>query len=523
MATLLFLILSLTLLLSCSASFDLPLCLSTGISNHDCNALAKADLQGTLSFIGNQIDQVSTDFGGIIHQKPKLLFTPKSTKDVCTMILEVGSSHNLTLAPRGNGHSTGGQAQALNGVVMNMSNLKGFTIGAEESYVDAGAGELWVDLLRFTLNHELAPSSWTDYLDLTIGGTLSNAGISGQTFRFGPQIKNVLELEVVTGLGERLICNQEMNRDLFNGVLGGLGQFGVITKARILLQRAPHRVRYIRVVYAKVEDFVRDQVRLVSLPKGHTFDYIEGFILANENTIDGWKSVPFSSNQTFNSTLIPQESGPILYCLELGFNYFNYTSNPTLEQSIEELMRGLGYIRGLEFVIDLSYFDFLYRVHAAEVAQRSSGSWLRPHAWLNLFLPQKSIMQFDTHVFRTMLNNGVGGPVLVYPVNSTMWDPEMSAVFPEEEEIFYAISVLRSLDADQPITVLESQMKENSEIINICRRLDLKCKKYLGRFESTEEWKEHFGSNKWELFTKRKSVYDPKHILTPGQSIFMRN
>ncbi|ERN11569.1 hypothetical protein AMTR_s00022p00164550 [Amborella trichopoda] len=115
------------------------------------------------------------------------------------MILEVGSSHNLTLAPRGNGHSTGGQAQALNGVVMNMSNLKGFTIGAEESYVDAGAGELWVDLLRFTLNHELAPSSWTDYLDLTIGGTLSNAGISGQTFRFGPQIKNVLELEVVTG------------------------------------------------------------------------------------------------------------------------------------------------------------------------------------------------------------------------------------------------------------------------------------------------------------------------------------
>lgn len=69
----------------------------------------------------------------------------------------------------------------------------------EEMYVDVWGGELWVDVLKKTLEHGLAPKSWTDYLYLSVGGTLSNAGISGQAFHHGPQISNVLELDVVTG------------------------------------------------------------------------------------------------------------------------------------------------------------------------------------------------------------------------------------------------------------------------------------------------------------------------------------
>ncbi len=67
------------------------------------------------------------------------------------------------------------------------------------AFVDAAGGELWIDVLKATLKHGLAPRSWTDYLYLSVGGTLSNAGVSGQTFRHGPQISNVLQLEVVTG------------------------------------------------------------------------------------------------------------------------------------------------------------------------------------------------------------------------------------------------------------------------------------------------------------------------------------
>jgi len=55
-------------------------------------------------------------------------------------------------------------------------------------------------VLHATLERGLSPVSWTDYLYLTVGGTLSNAGISGETFRFGPQISNVFEMDVITGM-----------------------------------------------------------------------------------------------------------------------------------------------------------------------------------------------------------------------------------------------------------------------------------------------------------------------------------
>jgi cytokinin dehydrogenase len=66
--------------------------------------------------------------------------------------------------------------------------------------VDASGGDLWINILHETLKYGLAPKSWTDYLHLTVGGTLSNAGISGQAFKHGPQINNIYQLEVVTGI-----------------------------------------------------------------------------------------------------------------------------------------------------------------------------------------------------------------------------------------------------------------------------------------------------------------------------------
>lgn len=50
---------------------------------------------------------------------------------------------------------------------------------------------------------------------------------------------------ILTGKGELVTCSKEKNSELFNGVLGGLGQFGIITRARIALEPAPQRVIYI--------------------------------------------------------------------------------------------------------------------------------------------------------------------------------------------------------------------------------------------------------------------------------------
>ncbi|KAL0425673.1 UNVERIFIED_CONTAM: Cytokinin dehydrogenase 6 [Sesamum radiatum] len=257
----------------------LCLCSSSVVSS--LNAL---HVQGQFSFDGNEF--AANDFGNQFHFLPSAVLHPKKVSDIAATIKHVwqmGPASGLTVAARGHGHSLQGQAQAPQGIVINMESLSGQEMQVHRGkfpYVDVPAGELWINILHECLKYGLAPKSWTDYLHLTVGGTLSNAGISGQAFRHGPQISNVHQLEVVTGKGEVVVCSEEKNADLFHAVLGGLGQFGIITRARISLEPAPKMVKWIRVLYSDFSTFARDQEHLISAE--NTFDYIEGLVIVNK-------------------------------------------------------------------------------------------------------------------------------------------------------------------------------------------------------------------------------------------------
>ncbi|KAL6984652.1 Cytokinin dehydrogenase 3, partial [Sarracenia purpurea var. burkii] len=213
------------------------------------------ELHSRLRVDDRATESAATDFGNIVHAKPAAVFYPSSVDDIVALVkLSYNSAVPFGVAARGRGHSVRGQATAQNGVVVEMTSLTQYCGGCGNGsgdrisrnpsagfYADVGGGELWIDVLSSTLKHGLAPVSWTDYLYLTVGGTLSNAGISGQSFRCGPQISNVYEMDVVTGKGEFVTCSKHMNSDLFYAVLGGLGQFGIITRARIALDIAPNR------------------------------------------------------------------------------------------------------------------------------------------------------------------------------------------------------------------------------------------------------------------------------------------
>ncbi|XP_052202915.1 cytokinin dehydrogenase 5 isoform X2 [Diospyros lotus] len=207
--------------------------------------LLRLGVDGRLSQDPSDVKRASGDFGGLSRAEPLAVFRPESAEDVTRLVRAAyESAHGFTVSARGHGHSINGQAQTANGVVIEMSSGKRAPppwVSEKSRFVDAWGGELWIDVLKSTLEHGLAPKSWTDYLYLSVGGTLSNAGISGQAFNHGPQISNVYELDVVTGKGELLTCSEEQNPELFQAVLGGLGQFGIITRARIALEPAPQR------------------------------------------------------------------------------------------------------------------------------------------------------------------------------------------------------------------------------------------------------------------------------------------
>lgn len=174
--------------------------------------LQNLDLAPRLHFDPDSIESASSDYGNIVHENPAAVLYPSSVDDILNLIkFSYNYSVPLTVAARGHGHSIRGQAMAYNGAVIDMMRLRdhknetGITISNSPSlgfYADVGGEQLWIDVLHATMEHGLAPVSWTDFLYLSVGGTLSNAGISGQTFRYGPQISNVYEMDVITGMYE---------------------------------------------------------------------------------------------------------------------------------------------------------------------------------------------------------------------------------------------------------------------------------------------------------------------------------
>lgn len=85
------------------------------------------------------------------------------------------------------------------------------------------------------------------------------------------------------------------------------------------------------------------------------------------------------------------------------------------------MTQGLKFVPTFMFEKDVSYEQFLNRVHDDELFLRSQGLWDVPHPWLNLFVPASRISDFDEGVFKGIIlkQNITAGLVLIYPMNKT--------------------------------------------------------------------------------------------------------
>ncbi|KAF0915966.1 hypothetical protein E2562_000601 [Oryza meyeriana var. granulata] len=395
--------------------------------------------------------RASADFGNLsVSARPAAaVLYPSRPADIAALLrVSCARPVPFPVSARGCGHSIRGQASAPDGVVVDMASLgrhgaraggARLAVSVEGRYIDAGGEQLWVDVLRASLAHGLTPVSWTDYLHLTVGGTLSNAGISGQAFRHGPQISNVQELDVITGVGEMVTCSKEKVPDLFDAVLGGLGQFGIITRARIPLAPAPARARWVRFVYTSAAALTADQERLIDVDRhggedgsavGGLMDYVEGSVHLNQGLVEDWRTQPppppsssrsfFSNADDARIAALAQETGGVLYFLE-GAIYYGGAAGPSaadVDKRMEVMLQELQYQHGFAFSQDVTYAEFLDRVHDGELRLRAVGRWDVPHPWLNLFLPRSRVLDFASNVFHSILHRSTAmGPILIYPIN----------------------------------------------------------------------------------------------------------
>ncbi|XP_068640146.1 cytokinin dehydrogenase 3-like [Aristolochia californica] len=495
---------------------------------------------GPLNFL-ETTTEASEDFGRIVFNPPSAVLRPRSPKEISQLLkfLSASSFSKVTVAARGVGHSIHGQAQALKGIVIEMDSLPS-TIKIHKkregdsgfSFADVSGGTLWVELLEESLKHGLAPRTWTDYLYLTIGGTLSNAGISGQTFKHGPQISNVLRLDVVTGKGDLVTCSPTQSSELFNAVLGGLGQFGIITSARILLQDAPEKVKWVRAFYNDFDTFTKDQELLVSM--ADKIDYVEGFMVLSEQSLHS-SFVAFPSHLDFTPDFHAGGRPAVYYCIE--FVVHNQPAEESdADQVVEAIAKHLNFMPARIYKVEVSYFDFLNRVRMEELSLKRRGLWDVSHPWLNMFVPRSGIKKFTELLLDTISPDTFEGPILIYPILRDKWNSNTSAVLPtrgygekkkdeedaEGEKVVYVVGMLRSSNpSDCSRECLEEMLQQNRYIAETAGGPAMGAKQYLPYYTQGQQWREHFGG-KWDRFLVRKLEFDPLGILAPGQGIFRR-
>lgn len=253
------------------------------------------------------------DFGHLVRRYPTAILKPGSVEDV-VRIVRFARSHKLKVAARGQAHSTYGQAQVEAGIVIDTSTLNTIhSIDAERAIVDAGV--LWSQLLLASLEQQLTPPVLTDYIELSVGGTLAVGGIGGTSHRYGVQVDNVSSLQVVTGLGKLETCSRQQNRPLFEAVLAGLGQCGIIVRATVRLVPAAQNARVFLLFYNELATLTRDQRLLIAQKR---FDYVEGQV-------------------------VPDASGGWRYLLEAASFY-----TPPNEPDNNSLLSGLSYSQGTQ-------------------------------------------------------------------------------------------------------------------------------------------------------------------------------
>jgi FAD/FMN-containing dehydrogenase len=204
----------------------------TNGSGHTVSAEHVAELIKNLR--GNLILPDSGDYddarkiwNALIDKHPGAILRCHGTADVVAAV-NWARDNDVVVAVRGGGHNVGGRALCNGGLVIDLSLMRGVYVDPDAHTVRVQGGATLGDVDRETHLHGLAVPfgviSKTGVAGLSLGG-----GVGWLVRKYGPTCDNILEMEVVTADGKVRRVNATQYPDLFWGLCGGGGNFGVVT------------------------------------------------------------------------------------------------------------------------------------------------------------------------------------------------------------------------------------------------------------------------------------------------------
>jgi len=424
----------------------------------------------------------ASDFGHLLHEMPEGVLLPGSDSDLLEVV-RWARARGVKLAARGQGHSVFGRSMARNGIVVDMTRLRAVRdIRSDQVVVDAGAQ--WSEVLAATLPRGLTPPVLTDYLGLSVGGTLIVGGVGSRTCRFGVQTDNVISMDVVTGAGERVTCSASSNAALFDAMRAGLGQVGIVARATLKLMPAPQQVRRFLLFYPDLNAMVADG-RL--LAKDDRFDSVQGAILAAPT--GGWM---FRLEAVKEFTGTPPDDDALLGGL---------SDDPAGRQSST-----------------LTFFDYLNRLAALEAALRANGQWMFPHPWLTTFLGDSEVESVVAGELTRLTPPDLGpfGQVTLSAFHRHLVTSPMLRL--PSGELCFVFNLIR-IPATNSVTEAARLVEANRVAYDRIRAKGGMLYPVSALPMSRDDWRRHFGSA-FARLNDAKRGFDPDGILTPGYGIF---
>ena len=172
-------------------------------------------------------DDARQVWNGAIDRRPAMIARCTDGAYVVAA-LRHARERELLVAVRGGGHGVAGLAVCDGGVVIDLSPMRGIAVDPAARTARAQAGVLWGELDAATQEHGLA----------TVGGIVTHTGIAGLTLgggigwlmrKHGATVDNLLSVDLVTAEGGLVTASADEHPDLFWGIRGGGGNFGVVT------------------------------------------------------------------------------------------------------------------------------------------------------------------------------------------------------------------------------------------------------------------------------------------------------
>ena len=530
------------------------------------------DWKGKVVVVEKELNEYAEDYGHIIHEVPSVVLVPNDSQDVCTIVkivlkfnksysafLDRSSSTTTTntgivpihIIVRGGGGNPCGATQIptitserlfvlldttlLNTVSDHLESDKTFWVGA---------GCTWTQVLTQTEKWNMRPIVLPDYLDLTVGGTVSIGGIGAESVTKGPVVNIVTEIECVDGLGNLILTRADNEfHKVFHNILGGMGQFGIMTRLRIKLEANHNMTRVYHFLTTNLETLLNVTPPIYNeyLIDG-TIHSLQGFALQNSTVfIKNWvlfgKDVQSETVQKVVDTLTATNKWAYLVELTVRFDITAGGDNKKpidINRISETLLQKWGIQFDIIYAEDAptSIWDRRLTVITIPVLVQT-GSWSKRHTWLNIFFSHQTARQQLQTVMQSLdpvadLGLGHIGITALHKksLGSSMSTPNIS-----DNDWVYLL-VLGRDEQTGTDEGFERHVRSNRFIWNQFStpwdhqedgivQSSIYPTSFIPDWDE-EDWRRHFSPKVWAQWNDTKKVLDPYHLFGDSRSLFIK-